>query len=270
MPAGADILLCAVATHSNAHTLGRCGQVPGSAAPGCGPDGLIPAIRRRRRRGAGRQAPVASQGRPAAPATPEQGSGGGLSQLPPHLGSLVPMARGGGKPWFTSGAPPAGALVPVQLPLAPQVLPAAACRAALCRGGALTDTQRAPRAAPVLAHGWELGLGNSTYNWLHVFEDSWVGLYVIDRGCIVRIPDGTLSGMLNGCSGWLRGAAGVWHRQAGYYLLQCAATHSRDSLGADLARGQLPVCCCPHGRCCGGAAGDMLPPVPQPCLRGPQ
>jgi len=116
VPAGADILLCASATHSNAHTLGCCGQAPGPAAPGSGPGGLIPALRRRRRRGAGRQAPVASQGRPAAPATREQGPGGGLSRLPPHLGSLVPMTRGGGKPWLTAGAPPAGALVPAQLP----------------------------------------------------------------------------------------------------------------------------------------------------------
>ena len=116
MPAGADILLCASSTHSNAHTLGRCGQAPGPAAPGSAPGALIRAVRRRRRRGASRQAPVASQGRPAAPATPAQGAGGGLSQLPPHLGSRVPMARGGGKPWLTAGAPPAGALVPAQLP----------------------------------------------------------------------------------------------------------------------------------------------------------
>jgi len=26
------------------------------------------------------------------------------------------MTRGGGKPWLTAGAPPAGALVPAQLP----------------------------------------------------------------------------------------------------------------------------------------------------------
>jgi len=148
------------------------------------------------------------------------------------------------------------------------VLPAAACRATLCRGGALTDTQRAPRAAPVLAHSWELGLAG-VYNWLHVFEDPYWGLYCIDRGYLVPIPEQGRLGMLNGCSGWLRGADGIWHRQAGYYLLLCAATISRQSFGADLARGQLPVCCCPHGRCCGGAAA-ALRPAPHPCFRGPQ
>jgi hypothetical protein len=119
-------------------------------------------------------------------------------------------------------------------------------------------------------HFWELGVDGRNYTWLHVFEDSWVGLYVIDRGYLVRIQDNTKHGILNGRTGWLRGADGVWHRQAGFYLLQCAATYSRDSLGADLPRGQLPVCCCPHGRCCGGAAGGMLPPAPQPCFRAPQ
>jgi len=228
-------------------------------------------VRRRRRRGASRQAPVASQGRPAAPAAPEQGPGGVLSQLPPHVGSLVPMTCGGGKPWFTSGATPAGALVPAQLPCAPPVWPAAACRAALCRGGALTDTQRAPRAAPVTVSAWHryLGLVERNYTWLHVFESPQWGLYVLDRGIVVHIPENCVYGIMNGCSGWLRGADGVWHRQAGFYLLQCAATYSRQSFGADLSRGQLPVCCCPHGRCYGGAAGGVLPPAPQPCFYGP-
>ena len=119
----------------------------------------------------------------------------------------------------------------------------------------------------MVVHGWELGIADRNYTWLHVFEDSWLGLYAVAHGCI---PDNSVHGMLNGCGGWLRGGDGVWHSQAGSNVLQCASTFSRQCFGANLARGQLPVCCCLHGRCCGGAAGGMLPPVPQPCLRGPQ
>ncbi len=53
-------------------------------------------------------------------------------------------------------------------------------------------------------HGWELGL-DGTYNWLHVFEDLWVGLYDVDRGCM-GILDHTVYGLIHGCSGGLRGA----------------------------------------------------------------
>jgi hypothetical protein len=181
VPAGADILLCALPTHTNAHTLGCCGQAPGPAAPGSAPGGLIRAVRRRRQRGASRQVPVASQGRPAAPATPEQGAGDGLSQLPLHLGSLVPMARGGGKPWFTAGARPAGALVPARLPCAL----GAACRGLPCGAApqlcpSLVLTARsAARAEPVYTSAQALGYAAHNLCWLHVFESPQWGLYVI-------------------------------------------------------------------------------------------
>ena len=83
------------------------------------------------------------------------------------------------------------------------------------------------------------------------------------------IPDNAMCGVINGCTGWLRGRAGVWHRQAGYYLLQCAAFYSPASFGADLGRGQVPACECQHGLCWGSAAGGALPPAPQPCFCGP-
>jgi len=102
-----------------------------------------------------------------------------------------------------------------------------------------------------------------------VFESPQWGLYVLDRGCTILLPDSAKLGILNGRTGWLRGGGGVWHRQAGFYLPQCAATYSRDSLGADLAPGQLAVCRCSAGLCWGGAAGAVLPPAPQPCFCGP-
>ena len=65
------------------------------------------------------------------------------------------------------------------------------------------------RAAPVCMTAEQMGYTKQNFCWLHVFESPAFGLYMVDRGMTIVLPNGASRGIRNGVTGWLTGADGA-------------------------------------------------------------